>query len=195
MEDSINTPPKLPGSSAGHARVLDRKNSTLGGPASLTLFGSPEAPQLYADTPDDFSGISLVPKPDELVRFAREVLAFLARDNGVKLPPWQPASDGSGQRRWFLTRRDVTGDQSIPVEDRYHYGDNSNLVRFANAINAQKAADELNKQEKADSADDSTRVLDAIAAILRAEWPGDWASAMRQRDAVIKVLRGTGRTM
>lgn len=192
MEDTY--PPKLPSPMAGYTRLYDSKNSTLGGPANISLYGSPEAPRLYADTPDSFSGVGLGPHRNDLIRFAREILDFLDEPTGVELPPWMPKNGSIGARTWFLSRYHTT-EPSIPLWHRYHYGANGSVVRYSSKESAQRAADKLNKQEKADSADDSTRALDAIAAILESDWPGDWAAAMRQRDAVIKVLRGTGRTM
>ena len=56
-------------------------------------------------------------------------------------PNWRPANNGTGKRMWFLIRED----QSVPVSERYHYGKNGRLVRFASMGNAQRAADRLNQ--------------------------------------------------
>jgi hypothetical protein len=86
---------------------------------------------------------------DDLVRFFREGLTWLGESNGVQsLPAWRPANDGSGKRMWFLTRYSGHDDPSVPLEDRYHYGANGNLVRYASHGAAQRAADKLNSQEE-----------------------------------------------
>jgi len=138
-------PASLPGSLYGHARMTDSRRAQMGGHADLTLYGTAEAPSLYAATPDSFSGVRLDPRRDDLVRFCREVLAFLGEDYGVTLPPWRPASNGAGKRHWFLYR-DGT-DQSVPLADRYHYSAAGTLVRYASADAAQRAADRLNTPE------------------------------------------------
>jgi hypothetical protein len=138
----------------GHARLAGQHNTLLGGPARLTLYGTAAAPQLYADTPDSFSGVSLHPHPQHLVRFAREVLAFLGEDYGVTLPPWRPASDGAGRRPWFLARYDA-GDESVPLEDRYRFGSRGVLIRYASMDSACRAAGKLNAAERQEAADSS----------------------------------------
>jgi hypothetical protein len=141
-------PALLPAGLGGHARLYGQRNSVLGEPAKLTLYGTAEEPQLYADDPDKFGGISVRPRPADLIRFAREVLAFLGEGYGVTLPPWRPANNGTGKRIWFLLRDGCETDQSIPLADRYHYGRNGNLVRYASQATAQRAADRLNAQEQ-----------------------------------------------
>lgn len=143
---TTTTPPKLP-DIPGYARLSARHNSHMGGPNTLTLSGTPDKPRLYADSDDDFSGISVFPDRAALVRFAREVLAFCDAGVSPELPPWQPASNGSGKRTWFLLRSGAETDDSLPLEDRYRYGANGNLVRYANAASAQRAADKLNAAE------------------------------------------------
>jgi hypothetical protein len=133
----------------GRIRLTDRKNSHLGGPATLDLTGTPDEPQLYASTPDSFSGIDLSPVREELIRFAREILAFAGEDYGVELPPWRPANNGTGKRIWFLCRYSGHDDQRVPLEDRYHYSSNGVLVRYSSFEAAQRAASKLNKAEQA----------------------------------------------
>jgi hypothetical protein len=132
----------------GWVVVTDRKNSFLGGPAMLRLSGSPDAPHLYASTPDSFGGVGLVPERWELVRFAREVLAYLGEDYGVTLPPWRPRKHGDpeigGRRPWFLARFSDQDGAGIPLEDRYRYGSNGRLIRYGSSEAAQRAADKLN---------------------------------------------------
>lgn len=190
---SISAPKLLPSDRYGHARLAGQQNSHMGGPARLTLYGTAAAPQLYADTPDSFSGVTLHPRPQDLIRFAREVLAFLGEDYGVTLPPWRPASDGAGKRPWFLTRYEGNDGQSVPLEDRYHFDSRGVLIRYASMDSAQRAAGKLNAAERQEAADDGTRALDAIAGILSQPRPGDWQAAMEQRESVVRVLRGTGR--
>ena len=138
---------KLPSTDLhGHARLYGRRNSHMGGPASLTLYGTAEEPQVYADTPDAFSGIGVQPRPEDLIRFAREVLAFFGKDYGVTLPPWRPASNGTSARPWFLVRGD--DDPGIPLKDRYHFGAGGSLVRYASVDTAQRAANQLNAAEQ-----------------------------------------------
>ena len=133
----------------GRIRLTDRRNSHLGGPATLDLTGTPDEPQLYASTPDSFSGIGLNPVREELIRWAREILAFAGEDYSVELPPWQPANNGTGKRIWFLTRYPHGGGDGIPLTDRYHYGSNGVLVRYASCESAQRAAGKLNKAGQA----------------------------------------------
>jgi hypothetical protein len=138
-----DSPPTLP--TTYHARLTGQR-AGMGGRVTLTLYGSFDKPSLYADTPDAFSGVTVRPRRDELVRFAREVLSFLGEDNGVRLTPWKPYNNGAGKRPWFLARSGPDSD-SIPLEDRYHYNAAGNLVRYASIESAQRAADKLNKQE------------------------------------------------
>lgn len=133
-------PPKL--NPLGHA-VLTGQRAAMGGRVLLTLTGTPDRPRLYADTPDDFSGVAVHSNREDLVRFARELLKFCGEDIGVKLTPWRPAVNGTSRRPWFLTR----DGQGIPLEDAYHYGAAGNLVRYASMETAQRAADKLNAQE------------------------------------------------
>lgn len=139
------TTPKLPPADLhGHASVTGT-DTTYWGPPRLTLYGTAEEPQLYAERP--MAGqASLKPRPEDLIRFAREVLAFLGEDYGVELPPWRPANNGTGKRIWFLVRGD--GDPRVPLKDRYHFGAGGNLVRYASVDSAQRAADKLNAARK-----------------------------------------------
>lgn len=144
---ATETPPKLPSGLPGHVRLFANHDSALGGPNLLTLTGTRQTPRLYADSPDDFSGIALDVNPDDMIRFCREVLASFGRDTGMTLPSWTPANDGSGNRPWFLVRRGVEDDRSVPVRDRFRYSTADVLVRYTSRENAQRAADKLNKQE------------------------------------------------
>jgi hypothetical protein len=124
----------------GHARVTGTDTDIWGAP-SLALYGTPDAPQLFAARP--MAGtVAFYPHRDDLMRFAREVLTFLGEGYGVTLPPWRPASNGAGKRRWFLYR-DGTG-PNTPLADRYHYSAGGILVRYASMETAQHAADKLN---------------------------------------------------
>jgi hypothetical protein len=190
----VSAPKLLPGDLRGHARLFARQHNTAGGRPQVTLYGTADEPQLYADSPGDvFSGIGVHPKREDLIRFAREVLAFYGEDYGVTLPPWRPDHDGAGKRVWFLTRYSGEDDQSVPLEDRYRFDSRGVLIRYASMTAAQRAADKLNAAERDASADDSTRALDAIAGILSQDRPGNWQTAMEQRESVIRVLRRTGR--
>jgi hypothetical protein len=186
--------PKLPPRDLyGHACV-GGTDTTMWGTPTLTLYGTADKPQMFAARP--MAGtVAFYPARIDLVRFARELLAFLGEDYGVTLPPWRPASADSGARPWFLTRYSSDQDQSVPVEDRYHFGSRGVLIRYASMAAAQRAADELNAAEREASADDSTRALDALAGILSQDWPGNWQTAIEQREALIRVLRGTGRML
>lgn len=53
---------------------------------------------------------------------------------------WRPANNGVGKRIWFLVRG-----HTVPLDERYHYGKDGRLVRYASMANAQRAADRLNK--------------------------------------------------
>lgn len=61
--------------------------------------------------------------------------------------PWRPANNGTGKRMWFLIRTVETG---VPVAERYHYGQDGRLVRYASMAGAQRKADELNATEAGD---------------------------------------------
>lgn len=54
---------------------------------------------------------------------------------------WRPANNGSGKRIWFLVRG-----ESVPLDQRYYYGKDERLVRYASMENAQRAADRLNRK-------------------------------------------------
>lgn len=150
MTTMTKTPPKLrePGTYPGHAKLTSTKRAWPG-PESVHLYGTEAAPQLRVHDPNQFfgSGVYLNTTRDDLVRFAREVLAFLGEDYGVQLPPWRPASDGAGTRPWFLTRYDDEDPAAaaIPAEDRYRYSAAGVLVRYASEDAAQRAARRLNK--------------------------------------------------
>jgi hypothetical protein len=58
--------------------------------------------------------------------------------------PWRPANNGAGKRRWFLIR----DDSSIPVRERYHFGSDGRLVRYASPESARRAADRMNSGEE-----------------------------------------------
>lgn len=139
--------PKLPGGLDARVRLVSQQRAGMGGYATLSLYGTAAAPQLYADTPDTFSGVSVAPDPADLIRFARGLLAFLGENYGVQLPPWRPASNGAGKRHWFLTRYSGHDDQSVPLADRYHFGGGGQLVRYATCESAQRAASKLNAAE------------------------------------------------
>lgn len=139
----------------GHAapKLPDRPELTdptryYWGPRRLHVYGTPEAPELYASDPGAFSGTTVRTTPEDLARFAREVLAFLGEDNGLELPPWRPASNGAGKRGWFLVRGSGADSDRIPVPDRYHFSAAGILVRYASPETAQRAADKLNAQER-----------------------------------------------
>jgi hypothetical protein len=141
MTMTETTPPKLP----DRPRLISRDRGTFG-PDRLYLYGTPARPRLDMRGPDHFGSMDVVTTPGDLARFARELLAFLGEDYGVTLPPWRPASNGSGKRMWFLIRDGAGSD--IPLEDRYHYSEKTgNLIRYASADGAQRAADKLNAQE------------------------------------------------
>ena len=148
---STHTPiktPALPPADPGRARVASQQHANMGGFATLTLYGTPEQPRLYASTPDAFSGVSVQPARADLVRFAREVLAYLGEDPGTgQLPPWRPVSSGTGSRPWYLCRYSGEDDPRVPGYDRYHFAGNGNLVRYASQDSAQRAADKLNAAE------------------------------------------------
>ena len=140
---SNNQPPKLP---PGSPRVAGTDRG-IWGRSTLTLYGTPDNPQLFAETPMKGTSAFNIAR-DDLVRFFREGLTWLGENNGTPpLPAWRPANNGSGKRIWFLTRYSGNDDTSVPLADRYHYGANGNLVRYASYEAAQRAADKLNKQE------------------------------------------------
>jgi len=153
LSDSKNTTPVKapPGPSAGpgHSRLASRRPSALGGSAQLALYGSADKPVLYADDPDMGSGVNLQPDRDELVRFAREILAFLGAAAAPELPAWRPANNGTGARPWFLCRYSGHDDMSVPMEDRYRFGAADTLIRYGSYEAAQCAADKLNARELA----------------------------------------------
>jgi hypothetical protein len=140
-----DTPQKL--DPLGHARLTGQR-AAMGGNATLTLTAPSGKLRLYADTPDDFSGIQVDPQSrDDLVRFAREILARCGEDYGVMLPPWRPAYDGRGNLSWFLARYDEHR-PDIPLADQYRYGETSGiLIRYVARETAQRAADKLNARE------------------------------------------------
>ena len=145
MTDEKPAPGAIPGSSP---RVAGTDPGAWGS-SWLTLYGAPDNPQLYAETPMAGTCAFNI-APEDLVRFCREVLAFLGEDSGIgKLPAWRPANNGSGKRIWFLTRYSGHDDMRVPLEDRYHYGATGNLVRYISYEAAQRAAGKLNKQEEA----------------------------------------------
>lgn len=78
---------------------------------------------------------------DEAVRLRDEIIAGTLAQHGL-LPPWRPASNGSGKRHWFLYR-----DESVPLSLRYHCNARGELVRYATIETAQKAAGKLNAEE------------------------------------------------
>jgi hypothetical protein len=119
----------------------------MGGAARLTVYGSSGEPVLYADDPDMFGGVNLQPGRDELVRFAREILAFLGAPVAAELPAWRPANNGTSARRWFLCRYSGNDDMSVPLEDRYRFNASGCLVRYGSYEAAQRAADKLNARE------------------------------------------------
>lgn len=57
---------------------------------------------------------------------------------------WFPATNGAKKMRWFLVRS-----ESIPVADRYHYGRDGRLVRFASSEAAARKAKQLNDSHTA----------------------------------------------
>jgi hypothetical protein len=185
MNDTTTRPPRL--DPLGHVRLTDQRRAGMGGHATLTLAGTTSGPRLYADTPDSFSGVSLFPDRDDLIRWAREVLVFLGEDYGITLPPWHPASSGAGKRHWFLIR-DMGKD--IPVEDRYYYGANGNLVRYASCESAQRAADKLNAAEQhtaPESGADTGMTAGAIAEILGTYYER-WSRAGRLDEQLFRDL-------
>lgn len=127
----------------GHAE-LPGQRANLGSRVSLHLFGKPERPQLRGYDPDSFGSYDIYPDRDELVRFAREVLAFLGEPNGVQLPPWRPAVNGAGARPWFVARGQGAEHDRLPILDRYHFRADGQLRRYATEAGAQRAADKLN---------------------------------------------------
>jgi hypothetical protein len=131
----------------GHARLHGATAwDSLHMGADLTLTGTPDQPCLDAAKP--WGGqVTVYPDPRALARFAREVLTFLGEDNGLELPPWQPAVNGTGKRPWFLARGSGAEFHRIPVADRYHFSARGDLVRYANLESAQRAADKLNTTE------------------------------------------------
>jgi hypothetical protein len=131
----------------GHARLVSQHQPAMGGTVRLTLHGSADKPVLYADDPDMFSGVNLQPTRDGLVRFAREILAFLGAAAAPELPAWRPANSGGGRRPWFLCRYSGHDDMSVPLEDRYRYGTAGTLIRYGSYEAAQRAADKLNARE------------------------------------------------
>jgi hypothetical protein len=136
----------LPPDYTGHARVTGTDGGMWGAP-SLSLYGTPDAPQLSAQRP--MAGqVSFMPGRDDLVRFAREVLAFLGEDNGAVLPPWRPACNGAGKRAWFLARGYGTEGDRLPLADRYHFSAAGTLVRYASEAAARSAAAKMNAQEQ-----------------------------------------------
>jgi hypothetical protein len=143
---SVKAPPRRP-AGPGHASLASQRPSTLGGSARLTLYGSAGEPVLYADDPDMFSGVNIQPARGELVRFAREILAFLGAAAAPELPPWRPASNGAGSRPWFLCRYSGHDDMSVPLEDRYQFGAADTLIRYGSHEAARRAADKLNARE------------------------------------------------
>jgi hypothetical protein len=151
MSEPGTAQPKL-NRAFSHASITDQHRRRLGslGPDRLELLGTPAEPQLYACGPDHFSGIGVQPGRDALARFAREILSFLGEDNGVTLPPWRPACNGShgGKRIWFLCRFPRGGGGDVPVADRYHYDARNKLVRYASQDAAQRAADKLNAADR-----------------------------------------------
>jgi hypothetical protein len=192
----IKTPPKtaLSGGGRGHAELTDPRTASLGGHVRLSLYGTPDKPHLQGRDPDSFGSYDIRPRPAELVRFARELLAFLGEDDGTELPPWRPASDSTGTRPWFLCRYSGEDDERVPLADRYHFSGAGTLIRYASEGAAERMAVKLNKLDRAAAADDSTRALDAIAAVLSERYPSKgWDDAMEQRQGVIRVLQGTGR--
>lgn len=82
---------------------------------------------------------------DEAMRLRDEIMA--GTRHLLVLPPWRPASNGSGSRHWFLIRGFGTESDSVPLADRYHYKA-GRLVRFATVETAQAAADKLNGQRE-----------------------------------------------
>src|SRR6202034_3680800 len=149
-EDTTKTPPRRP-TDPHHARLTSLRPSTIGGAAGLTVYGSSGKPVLYADDPDMFSGVNVQPARDDLVRFAREVLAFLGATAAPELPAWRPANNGTGSRRWFLCRYSGNDDMSVPLADRYHFTARGTLVRYGSCDAAQRAADKLNAAQREDT--------------------------------------------
>lgn len=151
------TPPKLTGHSQTGTGVLvadreDPQHVWTWGPTTVRLYGTPDEPQLFAQTPG--RGQTSVPaNRDDLMRFAREVLVFLGEGYGVPLPPWRATTDWpenqTSGRPWFLTRYDDDDPAAagIPAEDRYRYSTAGVLVRYATEDDARRVADRLNRQE------------------------------------------------
>jgi hypothetical protein len=183
--------PELP--AHGHARLWGHTAwDSLRTGAYLYLEGTPDSPGLHAEKPGSGSYVSIRPSAGDLARFAREILAFLGEDNGLALPPWQPASNGAGKRHWFLIRGAGAESDRVPVRDRYYLSAADTLVRYASYSSAQRAAAKLNAAEKRTTPESGA--LDAIAAILSGRYPSSgWQEAMEQRQDVIRVLQGTGR--
>ena len=127
----------------GNPRVAGT-DRTMWGVSTLRLYGSPRRPQLHAETPMRGTCAFNI-APDDLVRFCREVLAFMGEASGVAgLPAWRPVRAGSGPRPWYLTRYSGEHDMRVPDADRCHYSKRGGLVRYASQEAAQLAADRLN---------------------------------------------------
>jgi hypothetical protein len=71
----------------------------------------------------------------------------MSKTQAPQLPPWRPANNGSGKRIWFLCRYSGWDDESVPLADRYRFGANGTLIRYASYESAQRAADRLNAAE------------------------------------------------
>jgi hypothetical protein len=78
------------------------------------------------------------PLSDEQVR--REAAEVLSELEAASDGPWRPAVNGARRRPWFLIR------DAEQVSERYYFGGNGRLVRYASCANAERAADRLNKQ-------------------------------------------------